>query len=103
MTRFWVTVNPNARHDDVRQEDGRVVAMVRAPARDGKANAAVLRLFAEVLGVPPSSVELARGASSRHKMLIVDGLDEGDVKRRIPTRERGNAQRKWGQSPLSES
>lgn len=48
-------------------------ARVRAVPEDGKANEALLRLMAAVLGVARSKVALAGGATSRTKSLIIDG------------------------------
>ena len=47
--------------------DGELTIYVREQAVDGKANAAVVRLLAEYLGVPRSRIELASGATSRTK------------------------------------
>jgi uncharacterized protein YggU (UPF0235/DUF167 family) len=52
------------------------VVAVRAKAVDGDANAAVVRAVAAWLDVPPSSVTIARGTSSRVKQLAIDGLSE---------------------------
>jgi uncharacterized protein YggU (UPF0235/DUF167 family) len=47
--------------------DGELTIYVREQAVDGKANAAVVRLLAEYLGVPRSRIELASGAASQTK------------------------------------
>jgi uncharacterized protein len=47
--------------------DGALTIYVREPAVDGKANAAVIRLLADHLGVPRGRIELASGATSRLK------------------------------------
>ena len=47
--------------------DGGLTIYVREQAIEGKANAAVVKLLAKHLGVPPSRVELASGAASRTK------------------------------------
>jgi uncharacterized protein YggU (UPF0235/DUF167 family) len=47
--------------------DGELTIYVREQAVDGKANAAVVRLLADYLGVPRSRIELASGATSRTK------------------------------------
>jgi uncharacterized protein YggU (UPF0235/DUF167 family) len=47
--------------------DGELTIYVREQAVDGKANAAVIRLLAEHLGVPRIRIELASGAASRTK------------------------------------
>jgi len=58
---------------------------VRAAPEAGKANEAVCRLLARVLGLPPSAVVIARGASSREKLVQIEGLDGEEVRRRLAT------------------
>jgi len=55
--------------------DGRAVlkARVRAAPREGAANEELVALLAKSLGVPPRSVEIARGATSRVKRVHVVG------------------------------
>jgi hypothetical protein len=59
----------------VRMADGQRVikARVRAPASEGEANAALLRLFASSLDVAPRQVSLVAGASARTKRIKVAG------------------------------
>ena len=47
---------------------------VAAPPVEGKANAAVVRFFSELLEVPRSSVEIVSGGASRNKVVRVDGV-----------------------------
>ena len=55
--------------------DGRSVvkARVRAAASEGEANAALVKLIAETLGVAVRDVSLVAGASARLKQLRVSG------------------------------
>ncbi|HEY6995958.1 MAG TPA: DUF167 family protein [Xanthobacteraceae bacterium] len=55
--------------------DGRSVlkARVRAAASEGEANAALIRLLAKALGVPPRDVRLVTGATARLKRVHVAG------------------------------
>jgi uncharacterized protein (TIGR00251 family) len=55
--------------------DGRAVmrARVRALPMDGEANAALCRLLAKALGIPPRNVALVGGATSRIKRVKVVG------------------------------
>jgi uncharacterized protein YggU (UPF0235/DUF167 family) len=46
---------------------------VRAVPSEGEANAALVRLLARTLGIPPRSIVLAAGASSRLKRLVISG------------------------------
>lgn len=68
-----VRVKPGSRKGPLVEtsSDGELTIYVREPAVDGKANAAVIRLLAEHLGVPRSRIELAAGASSRLKRFRV--------------------------------
>ena len=77
--RLAVRLAPRARRDRieglVRDSDGRIAlkVAVSAPPVDGKANAALIELVAEALGVARSAVDLASGAGSRRKLLFVAG------------------------------
>jgi len=55
--------------------DGRAVlkARVRAAPSEGEANAALARLLAKTLGVPPRNVEIVGGATARIKRMMVSG------------------------------
>ena len=48
-------------------------ARVRALPEEGRANAALERLIAHWLKVPPSSVSVAQGGKSRTKRVLVEG------------------------------
>jgi uncharacterized protein len=68
-----VRVKPGSRKGPLVEvsEAGELTIYVREPAFDGKANAAVTKLLAAHLGVPPSRVELVSGGTSRVKRLRV--------------------------------
>jgi uncharacterized protein len=55
--------------------DGRAVlkVRVRAAPSEGEANAALVRLIAKAMGVPPRNVVLAAGATGRRKRLMISG------------------------------
>ena len=62
---------------------GRLGVRVRAPARDGKANAAVLGLVARFFGVPAAAVVLEAGAADSRKAVVVRGLDVAAAQARL--------------------
>jgi len=71
--KFLVAVKPNARHigvEKISESEFRVA--VRAPARDGAANRAVIEALAEFLAIPKSSLRIVRGHSSRKKQVEID-------------------------------
>lgn len=47
---------------------------VAAPPEGGRANAAVVRLLAETLGISPARVRLVGGHAARNKIVELDGL-----------------------------
>jgi len=73
--RFSVRLTPRGGDDRVDGVvDGVLRARVAAPAVDGAANQALLRLLADVLDVPRRDVRLVSGATARTKVIAVDGV-----------------------------
>ena len=64
--------------------DGVLRARVGAPAVEGAANNALIRLIAEELGIAKSDVRIVAGASSRQKLVMIDHIDGGVVTARWP-------------------
>ena len=87
--RLAIKLTPGASADRVDgwgvDADGRPVLKVRVCARpvEGEANEALIKLLAKTLGVPRSSVALARGGQSRLKMIAIDGLDDETIRTRL--------------------
>ena len=83
--RFAVRLTPRAAVDRVDGViDGVLRARVGAPAVEGAANNALIRLIAEELGVPRSDVRIVAGATSRQKLVVVDGGDAEAIVARWP-------------------
>lgn len=79
-----VRVRPGARTTRVvAWEAGVLQVSVHAPAREGLANQAIIALVAEALDLPKSQVTLARGARSREKVLLIEGLEEAELLKRL--------------------
>lgn len=57
---------------------------VGAPAVDGAANQALIRLIATELAVAKRDVRIVAGATSRQKLIVVDGVDADEIERRWP-------------------
>ncbi|SIT80158.1 DUF167 domain-containing protein [Pontibaca methylaminivorans] len=68
-----VRVTPGARQAAVTREGGLVRIAVTVPPADGAANAAVLRLLAQAMGVAPSCLEIRRGHRGRDKVISYSG------------------------------
>jgi uncharacterized protein YggU (UPF0235/DUF167 family) len=71
------------------ESNGEYRVYLTARAVDGKANRAVLVLLAQYLGIPKSRISIARGATSRHKAIDVDCLEEHEMRARLAERARG--------------
>jgi uncharacterized protein YggU (UPF0235/DUF167 family) len=56
---------------------------VAAPPEDGRANAAVRRLLAEVLDVPRAAVTIVSGHGSRDKLVDVAGVGPDEIELRL--------------------
>lgn len=67
-------LKPNSRHREevVANDDGSLTVYTKAPAIEGRANAAAAKLLAKYFGVASSNVKLVRGASSKYKVFEVD-------------------------------
>jgi hypothetical protein len=59
---------------------------VSAPALEGRANAALVRLLSRALGVPSRGVAIVQGEKSRDKLVAVWGLGEAEVRSRLDQR-----------------
>ncbi len=83
-TRLSLRVAPGAKRPGVvgRHGSGWKVR-VSAPAEDGKANTAVVRLLAEALRMPREGVEIVSGHGSRDKTIALTGIDFDETERRL--------------------
>lgn len=79
-----VRVHPNAKKSGLSGSlDGVWQIKVAAPPVKGKANAELLALLSKVLGVGKSNLSIAKGHTSRSKVITVDGLSEAEIMKRL--------------------
>ena len=84
MATLRVHVVPNAKIDNVVGGHGGAIKIkLRAPAVEGKANAALISFLAEKLELPRGKIMLEHGDKSRSKLVRVEGLDEQTIKGRL--------------------
>lgn len=80
--RFHIV--PNAKVDSVVGEHGAAIKIkLRAPAVEGKANAALRSFLARKLKIAERSIVPEHGHKSRDKLIRIDGLSEEDVRARL--------------------
>ena len=91
MAILRVHVVANAMSDCVVGEHGGAVKIkLRAPAVEGKANAALISFLAEQLNTSRRAITLERGHKSRDKLIRVNGLCQEDVRNRLRERDRAS-------------
>jgi len=67
--RVSVKVKPGAREEKAELlSDNSFLIRTKAPARQGKANAAVIKLLSEYFDIPKSRVIIIRGQNARDKV-----------------------------------
>lgn len=72
--KISVQLKPNSRHREevVTNDDGSLTIYTKAPAIEGRANLAAVKLLAKHFGVAPSKVKIVCGAASKYKVFEVD-------------------------------
>ncbi|HVW77999.1 MAG TPA: DUF167 domain-containing protein [Alloacidobacterium sp.] len=81
---FAVRVQPRARRTALAGVlDGAIKIALAAPPVDGKANEALIRFLAELLGVSRSAVEIVSGDTSRNKVVRISGVSIEQLQQRL--------------------
>jgi uncharacterized protein (TIGR00251 family) len=79
-----VRVTPNAARDEITGfTEGVLNVKIAAPPEKGKANKKLIDFLSGRLGVSKSLIRLIRGQTSRRKVIMVDGLSQDEITRRI--------------------
>ena len=83
--RFAVRLTPRSAVERVEEVvDGVLKVRVMAPAVEGAANNALIRLLADELGIAQRDIQIVAGATGRHKLVVVDGVDPAAIVARWP-------------------
>lgn len=78
-----VRVTPRARRNALTLEGETLRAWLTAPPVDGAANAALVALLAERLGIPKRAVTLLRGETAREKVVAIEGVSVETLRQRL--------------------
>jgi uncharacterized protein (TIGR00251 family) len=79
-----VRAQPGARRNGVQgEQNGALKVAVTAPPEDGRANAALVEVLREALGVKRSQIELVSGQTSREKKFLVRGMKKAELERLV--------------------
>lgn len=86
-TRLSLHVQPGAQRSEVvGLANGVLRVRVAAPAKEGRANEALVDLLASVLGVPKTRIRVVRGLATRNKVVAMQGLSQEEVLQRLLAR-----------------
>ena len=79
-SRLVVQVQPNAKRNQVQDfEEGVLRVKIAAPPVKGRANRELTRYLSEILGVAGSRINIEKGATSKRKLIGINGLDKDRV------------------------
>jgi len=79
-TYIAIKVQPRASKNEIGPALGDELKIkVTAPPVDAAANEAVIALLADTLGCARGKVQLAKGQTSRHKLIFVSGMSTTEV------------------------
>ncbi len=82
-----VRAQPGARKNAVLGEQaGTLKVAVTAPPEDGRANAALVEVLKDCLGVKRSQVELLSGQTNRNKVFLIRNVTAEEITQRIADR-----------------
>lgn len=77
-------VHPGAKQNTVVcLENGVWHIKIAAPPVEGKANKELVEFLSAVLGVSKSRITIEKGVTSRKKLIVVEGMTQGDVEERL--------------------
>lgn len=85
VARLRVRLQPGASRDEiVGWEDNELRVRVTAPPVEGRANKALVDLLAKRMRVAKGSISIVAGQAARSKLVVVEGLDESEVRSLLP-------------------
>jgi uncharacterized protein (TIGR00251 family) len=80
MARVTVRVHPRAKRSGIVGKFGEAWKLdLAAPPVDGKANDECVRFFAELAGVARGRVRIVTGATSRMKVVEIEGMEQAEL------------------------
>jgi len=70
--KIFIKVKTNSKINSVeRVGRNNYILRVNAPAREGKANGAVMELLSEYLNIPKSRISILKGLTSKNKIISI--------------------------------
>ena len=83
-TYLEISAKPKASKSALGEEvGGALTVRLTSPPAEGAANEELTKLLSKALKIPKTSIEITRGATSRHKRLLLKGVEPKDVEERL--------------------
>lgn len=71
--KVFIKTKPNSREDRIKQtSENSFEAQIKELPVDGRANQALIRIFAEFLKIPKTRIKIVSGWKSKNKILEID-------------------------------
>jgi len=71
MAKLNIKVIPNAKHNKLVEEPGRLKVYLTAPAVEGKANDALIEYLSEHFKIKKNRISIIRGLKNREKVIEI--------------------------------
>lgn len=71
MKELNIRVIPNAKKNNVSEEQGKLKVHISAPAIDGKANKALIKVLAEHFKIKKNYIRIIKGTKSKEKVVEI--------------------------------
>ena len=85
QAKIFVQVQPNAKKDEiVAFEDGILKVKISTPPVKGKANKQLIEFLSKTMKIPKSDIAIEKGATSRRKKVVIDGLTQSQLMQKLP-------------------
>lgn len=73
MKRISVKITPNAKKEGIIDEGNNCFKVkVKAPAIEGKANEAMIKLLSKYFNIPKSCIKISRGEFAKNKIVEIE-------------------------------
>lgn len=71
--RISVKVKPNSKEEKIEQlSNKQFIIKVKAPAQEGKANSAAIKLLSKYFDIPKSTIIISKGRQSGNKIVDIE-------------------------------
>lgn len=72
--RISVKAKPNSKEEKIEQlSNNQFIVKIKAPAREGKANSAIIKLLSKYFDIPKSMIIISKGKLCGNKIIDIEG------------------------------